>query len=718
MTRPANPPDSPGAGGVSSLLATLRRLGIATGGRYGDALADPQVVLPQASGAFDDDAWDEDPWDDADLDLELGDTADAIAGYPAPLTAGELLAGRHRADDEASEQIGQIAQALNHLRVTDLRMIATHFGWKLAGQRREDVLTRLLAHYADEDALARARARLSADERRLMAIIRALQVLNVTYLRRALAGLGARTVTGAAFDGERHLREALRHGLIFDLHGRLVSPLGLFAGTSAAADLLPPPPDLRRLKVVPAPDPLRSLALWSEQAGADPLLTALQDPFTKDGPQAPPGWRPGMALSQLPAADDQRPSRIPPVGSSFAAAAVTRFRAALALDRASAAELLLWVYIQLPHGLGGELPEPSDLFRGTVARALGLRGSDLLLLLTQFWQSLPYGAYDEWSWLRLEDRSATFDLESLRSWQRSADPFQEGILRSRSEIAGRILSRLLRADPAQDGWLDLDAFLRFAGQVEPRSAMGGGGEGWQMTDRKGKPLSDWSRGGGAIWRYLIEVPLHVLGLVDLARDRAGATQALRLSAAGRDLMERRAAAAESVPAPEAHWAAEDTVVLPMRWDHLPLMNCLGLCCALASVQDGRASFRLDPTACRATFRAGGDAGAIEQALARLRLSLPPAAAALLRGWSDAWGQWVLRHGWSLLTFADEATAQEIMAAGALGQAVACRLSPTRWLVDPDHADAVLAALQRAGHRPMVHDAALAAPNATPRRSGR
>ena len=101
MTRPANPPDSPGAGGVSSLLATLRRLGIATGGRYGDALADPQVVLPQASGAFDDDAWDEDPWDDADLDLELGDTADAIAGYPAPFTAGELLAGTHRAHDEA-----------------------------------------------------------------------------------------------------------------------------------------------------------------------------------------------------------------------------------------------------------------------------------------------------------------------------------------------------------------------------------------------------------------------------------------------------------------------------------------------------------------------------------------------------------------------------------------------------------------------------------------
>ncbi|HRA19269.1 MAG TPA: hypothetical protein PLZ56_02305 [Anaerolineae bacterium] len=713
---------SAGSGLLSGLLETLRRQGITISTRGGHPLPDPQVLLPHASDAFDDEDWDEDDWDEDEDEAAYGPDDEATDAssedYPSPLTAAEILAGGREVEDDGTEQLQRIAQALDSLRVFELRAIGTYFGWKLAGQRREDVLAGLLAHYTDEDSLAKARARLTADERRLMALIRALQFLNMAYLRRALATIGtAAGASGAAFDGERQLRDALRHGLIFDLQGYLICPLGLFTDTPAATDLLPPPPDLRKLTVVPAPDPLRSLAFWVEQAAADPLICTIQNPFDKTGRPAPQGWHPGSALTVVPVPDEHRPLLVPPVGSSFAPQAVTRLDAALGLSRSSATELLLWVFIQLPMLFGRDLPAKSDLFRATAARVIGLKESDLLLLLFQFWQGLPYGMYDEWSWTRLEDKAAAFDVELLRAWNRSADPVQAGFVRSRREIAGRILNRLLRADPAQGGWMDMTAFLRFAGQIEPRSAMGGSGsDGWQLTDRKGKPLTDWHRGGGTIWRYLIEVPLHTLGLVDLARDTAGVAQALRLSAMGRDLLEPRATAA--VTSPEAQWTTADTVVLPMRWDHLPLLTCLGLCCALVSVKDGRACFRLDRTASQATFRAGGDAEAIQQALAARHLTLPPAAVATLQRWSASWGQWMLRADWSLLTFADEATAQEVMAGGALDKALACRLSPTHWLVAPDQADEVLAALKRAGHRPMVHDAPPPRPTAAPRRTGR
>lgn len=672
-----------------------------------DSLSPEELALLSAGlpDDLEDADWDED-WDEDEEGLEDGQPATFL---PQTLTPADLLAGGQKRDDpvEAMER-DQIAQALAQLTVAQLRTIASRWGWKLSGQKREDVLASLKGHYSDEASLAKARSKLSPDDRRLISLVRALQVRGALTLPDALDRLSADPATALRNrDGYFRVQRAVAQGLLLDLGRELVIPQGLFADGYGAADLLPPA-DLSKLTVDPAPDPLRSLALWGQALAADSAVLTLRNPLTEKGLKAPPGWRPGTPLATLPPQEGGAGQRsIPAVGSSFAPEVVARLQGDLGLRRASSAELLLWVFGGLSSQVIAGQPRHADaeghdeLAAATMRLVLGLTAPDLLDLYLQLWMNLPYGTFDEWSWARLEDPTADFDLQLTQAWTISTDAWQQGLVRSRRDILWRILGRLGRVDRGQGGWLDMTAFLRLAGLVEPRSAMGGH-EGWMLTDQKGQLLTDWAAGGARVWRVLIESTLHALGLVDLARDAGGAAQALRLSAAGLALFDRQPP--EALTAADAHWTAPDTLDLPLTFDYLALLNRVRLGFRLERATGDRAVFRLDQDACRDSFRAGGDADAIERNLAAAGLPLPPAAAEQLRRWWASWGLWMLRTGWSLLSFADESIAREVLTTSALHERLVCRLSPTQWLVDPAQEDKLLAALQRAGHRPMVLDA--------------
>lgn len=254
-------------------------------------------------------------------------------------------------------------------------------------------------------------------------------------------------------------------------------------------------------------------------------------------------------------------------------------------------------------------------------------------------------------------------------------------------------------------WYTLSGWLRYIESESPDFLRPEGSPG-RLRLRSGQPLptgpAAWKEIEGRYLRFLVEGPLYWLGMLDLGQG-AGKEEALRLNALGKALLH-----------PEAGWphleeepvAAEGTFEVWVPLEASPYIVFLLEEYAERVRRDALSLYRLTRPALHHALERGAELERLLEALERYgRGELPQNVAYTLREWASAYGKLRLRRP-LLLTTAEAALLEELLADPEVRAACKERLSPTAVEVPGEHAAVLLEALGRRGHLPQVEEGIL------------
>lgn len=645
--------------------------------------------------------------------------AGPLARTSSPLPTFKSLFPRH------PQKVNTVSETLAQLGLSELRSVAREYGVSLSGLGKQQLIETLIETLSQPEAVRRVVGTLEKPQRQLLA---AFALAGGTMSNEELRGLFERfslDAGGALQDMLTALqarlllvRTSFNHSLQqrFNLH---LTPLDLSwyipqEIREALHVTLPITPfDVKvpyGKKSGPALPTLRPAR--EDQLLADLLLVARAlDGFPVEESEKR-GQR-GSALSSggrsavdgslaLPSPDDQPPPAMiealravlerPPAFLRFA---VRLLRLASILYQEENWHTKLRV-----------LPEAASLLLGP-ARNETLR--DLFIR----WLGQPsYAELSELAenGLRVRCRATPLNQPDLR----------RGELEMENSEARQEALTLLAQVPVGE-WVNFSAFARFLYRLHPaflqrRQSLFPSPH-WWIEQEEGRPLhpnqlADWLKAEGRYLAYLIQGPLHWLGLCDLALATNGQLLAFRLTSLARFLFHGQPPLAREKPSEGPRRTAlavspQGRLLISCRPENWPLIAGVEDFAESERIEDGKLVYCLTAHSLSAAICQGRDPRAL-LALLR-RFSVPGSEQSLQQLLSGIerrvanYGRARLYTGVPLLQTADLAVMQQLTAITSLEQQAVLLIHPTLLLLKKQGAEQLLEELKKRGQPPLLHE---------------
>ncbi len=255
-----------------------------------------------------------------------------------------------------------------------------------------------------------------------------------------------------------------------------------------------------------------------------------------------------------------------------------------------------------------------------------------------------------------------------------------------------------------DTWISVDSFVKAIKRVDPDFQRPTGDyESWFIRDaRTGEFLRGWESWDaveGALLRYLLAGPLHWLGMVNLGLGADGEPAAFRLTLWGRRFLGHEVHVSPPPPKTPIRVAADGTIAIPEGaddWERLHVER-------LAVPVNPPTHYRLDRERIVSVLVEGSDP---ERVMRFLRQAtggqLPEPVERRIRGWMAGFGQVTVRR-LVVLEVRDPAVLQTLRRDPRLRRWLGRPLNRHTVAVSPEHLDALIASLRRAGYLPRVVD---------------
>ncbi len=295
------------------------------------------------------------------------------------------------------------------------------------------------------------------------------------------------------------------------------------------------------------------------------------------------------------------------------------------------------------------------------------------------------------------------DSQSLRDlWQvPGLAPEEDGLVGHDPTVArGAVLNFIGELTPADDWWslTDLVAAVKLADPDFQRP--GGDYDSWYIRDARGEYLrgfDTWDQVEGALIRWLVQGPLHWLGMTDLADGAA------RLTAWGRAFLDMGAWPELVEPQDAIEIGLDGALRVPRRFSRLDRFQIARF--TSWSQPGDPAVYLLDGAGIAQAERQGINAAQIQAFLHRVsgERPLPPGVARLLQNWLEGPLARVTLERQVLLRAESAEALTEIFETPALRRYLGAQLGPTAVLVRPEQWPALQAALAEAGVQVSLRD---------------
>ena len=295
------------------------------------------------------------------------------------------------------------------------------------------------------------------------------------------------------------------------------------------------------------------------------------------------------------------------------------------------------------------------------------------------------------------------DSQSLRDlWQvPGLAPEEDGLVGHDPTVArGAVLNFIGELTPAEDWWslADLVAAVKLADPDFQRP--GGDYDSWYIRDARGEYLrgfDTWDQVEGALIRWLVQGPLHWLGMIDLADGAA------RLTAWGRAFLDMGAWPELVEPQDAIEIGLDGALRVPRRFSRLDRFQIARF--TSWSQPGDPCVYLLDGAGIAQAERQGINAAQIQAFLHRVsgERPLPPGVARLLQNWLEGPVARVTLERQVLLRAESAEALTEIFETPALRRYLGAQLGPTAVLVRPEQWPALQAALAEAGVQVALRD---------------
>lgn len=636
-------------------------------------------------------------------------------------------------DERRQRDLRKLGQALEQLKVQDLRDLAKKRGWTIKGTSKADLSRQIGAYIIHPDEIEKTWRSLDGEHRqvfRALALLGAEEGLQVADIERVAGVWGKLKSYKKLTTYTGHLSEA---GLALP-----ASTMGLY---TLEADVVP--------RAVARELP----ALLAEVIASHP--NRLPDPEADELRLADPSALVRQANQVAVLLEQSSPPLRPPMPHPR----LEKFYPALAEWDYDPAEILalsqrsnLQPYAQ---DINLTVPSPAwSLPDETVGRLAPIAGDEARLefifaLLTAAGLIQPGSPVTVWpevkgqylrqteaaqqallarlyfqmlNWTELWDLLRTTPaLKLRRAW--NSPYFKPANLAANLTRFRQLILRVLSYLP--DGeWValnDLQPLLRavwprFDGHVAQPYYSYGTKSAWFLTyqgrDLKPGNEQDWQAAQGAFVRWLISGPLHWLGLADLSLKK-GILVAARFHGLADlywdrvetpTLSQPDVVPALSTPPAEAVKMDEASIIVDPAAISAQAHNLLDQIARLDEAVPGRFVYRLDAQAAHQSFEKGVALTDIlynwEQLLA---IPLPPALRRQLESWWQAYGQVRIYEDVTLIEFGDDYALTEMKAVTSLGQHLIAELSPRLVLIPKTAVEPLTAELEKAGYTPKQTD---------------
>jgi hypothetical protein len=659
-----------------------------------------------------------------DAVIETVDVDPPLARQPEepPAWVSASFEARQRQD------LDQLEQWLEAVRLQDLRALARERGWKVKGTRKTEVAEQVAGQIIDPAGIQEAIAGL---DREHLAVLRGMVLLGddprvsteaMERVARIWSPLRSYKQIGTYTQHLWRLGLALPGGVRNDYPpdsdfvppalSRMFPPL--LADAVSALEALPagvPASDLRLAEPLNLVRAAGQIAILLEQMPV-PLRPPMPRPRLEARHADLRGWDYDPVELAL-AAESRKLQRhmdlaltVPPPGRVLPDEAIERL-APVAGDETRldfVYALLVAAGLFYPGSPTTVWPEVKvEYLRRGEAAQRGILGRAYLHLTE--WSEL-------WEVLRRDER-----LKLKRNWRYAyvkPEHLKAALLRLR-----RLVLRVLASLP-EDQWLALADILAMMRVVWPRfesgralghSSSSGTGP-WYLTG-DGEPLqfdnaADWDRAQGRFIREAIAGPLHWLGFADLQLEGEELV-AFRLHGLA-DLVWDRT----EIPAMPRHAAGpgrEATPAEAMAVDELSVRvdpsavsaqahNLLDQIGRLEVVEADRFVYRLDVRAAYQAFERGASLpDLLEEWQDLLPVEPSEPIRAKLEAWWAAYGRVRIYENLTIVEFGDEFALAEMKGTTSLEQYLVAEISSRVVIVRPEGVDTLVAQLERAGYTP-------------------
>ncbi|MDE0610604.1 MAG: hypothetical protein OXH77_11940 [Anaerolineaceae bacterium] len=295
------------------------------------------------------------------------------------------------------------------------------------------------------------------------------------------------------------------------------------------------------------------------------------------------------------------------------------------------------------------------------------------------------------------------DSQNLRDlWQvPGLAPEEDGLVGYDPTMArGAVLNFIGELTPADDWWSlsDLVAAVKLADPDFQRP--GGDYDSWYIRDARGeyvRGFDTWDQVEGALLRWLVQGPLHWLGMTDLADGAA------RLTAWGRAFLDMGVWPELVEPQDAIEIGLDGALRVPRRFSRLDRFQIARF--TSWSRPGDPAVYLLDGAGIAQAERQGINAAQIQAFLHRVsgERPTPPGVARLLQNWLEGPVARVTLERQVLLRAESAEALTEIFETPALRRYLGAQLGPTAVLVRPEQWPALQAALAEAGVQVALRD---------------
>ncbi len=722
--------------------AILSRCTCSWGGqcKHANALLLKWLQSPEAFGASD-------PYVSA-----AGSRLQVVAVEPPPTrrpdNPPDWLAAPFAARQEGYHQ--ELAEALERIRLQDLRAMARRRGWRISGTEKAAIVRQVAEHLARPDSALEAALGLEREHLQVLSAMILLgggareedtarlaggwgkltQGRQVSAYTGRLCALGL-AVPASAADGYgsygTHCPDLVARSVLPALHP-VLRPSRVFQagesgppGTPHALEASPASGELRLANPYPFVRAASQIALLLEQSPV-PLRTPMPRPLLEKQMPGLRGWdydpdelaRTAKNSKLQPYAD--LILTVPPPRRSLPDEAIAR------LAPVAGGEARLEFIYSLLVAVGVCQPG-SPVTIWPEVRAELLRQDELAqrAILAQAYFRLT-------DWSELWEMWRTGGRGALQIKRHAGYPYYTAD-RLGADLANCRLLVLRALACLPDGeWIPLDDLFRLLRQVWPRfdetvrrgPTYYGPANGWFLAraggDERFTPVdtADWELAQGSFVREMLAGPLHWLGLADLSLER-GALRAFRLHGLA-DLYWDRA---EAPPAahhalPQASAADESAqAAVTVEGERISIRpsavsaqahSVLGRIARLVAADAEHFEYYLDAQATYASFQAGVALAEILTDWQRLLgIAIPEAMLAQLTRWWEAYGRVRIYEQLAVVEFADDYALAEMKAVTSLEGHLIAEISPRLVLVKAEAVETLVEELERSGYTPKRTD---------------
>jgi uncharacterized Zn finger protein len=263
----------------------------------------------------------------------------------------------------------------------------------------------------------------------------------------------------------------------------------------------------------------------------------------------------------------------------------------------------------------------------------------------------------------------------------------------------------------ENQWISVRSFQKIIFELMPNLAhfLSHTGVWWLESIRRkkqfGATLDDWLASYGRLVIAILEGPLNWLGAVDLGY-RNDKLEAIRLTPAGAFVLGRRETLFDQqtdIVLQEAIKLQDDlTASIMPGCAPIELYNLLGDIGQLESATPQHFLYRLTANSVQSQFDQGQSAQTLLAALEDVcPIEIPKSWKCKLEEWQNNYGKLHLYQGMALIELADEYLGQELMVKTLLRKNIIYQFSPRLIAIRPDAVDDLIQEMEKKGYTPRV-----------------